>query len=98
MIGEAEGVKQVIWNNVIPTPTALGALPGEGFGEAASFYLNYALNDALDCMKWQFAENSADMSTNPFLPLLLCYEAGAYPFSLGPDSVVLFRFDGPPSS
>lgn len=85
--------RQVIWNSIMTMPSALDALPRQGFGEAARFYISYAHNDALDCMKWQFAERSADMRSNPFLPLLLCYEAGAYPFSLARDSVVLFRFD-----
>lgn len=71
--------RQVIWNSILTMPSALDALPRQGFGEAARFYISYAHNDALDCMKWQFAERSADMRTNPFLPLLLCYEAGAYP-------------------
>ena len=29
---------------------------------------------------------------NPFVPLLRCYRAGGYPFSLDRDTVVLFRF------
>lgn len=89
------GKKQWVWNSIVPTPSALSSLPREGFGEAAAFYFGYAQSDALECMKWQFAENTADLSTNPFLPLLLCYGSGSYPFSLGPDSVTLFRFDGP---
>lgn len=93
VIGDDKGGKQVIWNSTMTAPPELDALPREGFGEAARFYISYANNDALDCMKWQFAERSADMSTNPFLPLLLCYEAGTYPFSLEKESMVLFRFD-----
>jgi len=89
---DATAARQVIWNNVMPTPPALDALPREGFAEAARFYISYAHNDALDCVKWQLAERSDDMTANPFLPLLLCYQAGAYPFSLGRDTVVLFRF------
>lgn len=92
VFGDLKGNKQVIWNSVMPSPPALDALPREGFGETARFYISYAHADALDCMKWQLAEGSSDMSTNPFLPLLLCYQAGAYPFSLGRDAVVLFRF------
>lgn len=92
VIGDSKGAKQVIWNSVLPMPPALDAMPRKGFGEAARFYLGYANGDALDCMKWQFAEHSAEMGTNPFLPLLLCYEAGAYPFSLASDDIVLFRF------
>lgn len=91
-----KGKKQWVWNSIFPTPSALSSLSREGFGEAAGFYFGYAQSDALECMKWQFAENSADLSTNPFLSLLLCYEAGGYPFSLGPENVVLFHFDEQP--
>ena len=98
VMADKNGTKHILWNNVIPTPKGLTPREREGFGEAASFYIGYAQSDAVECMKWQFAENSTDLSTNPFLPLLLCYEAGAYPFSLGPDSVVLFKFDGQPTS
>lgn len=92
-----DGEKQWVWNNLVATPKALDALPrGDELGEAAKFYIGYAMNDALECMKWQFAESSADLSNNPFLPLLLCYEAGGYPFSLGADTVVLFTFEEHP--
>ena len=40
----------------------------------------------------QLVEKTPAMTTNPFLPLILCYGVGAYPFSLGRDSTVLFHF------
>lgn len=89
---DATGNTFVMWNGVMPKITALDALPREPLGESARFYLGYAQGDALDCIKWQFAERSPDLSRNPFLPLLLCYGAGSYPFSIDRDTVVLFRF------
>jgi hypothetical protein len=76
----------------MPKSAALDALPREGRGETARFYLGYAHFDVLDCIKWQLAKGSNDLVDNPFLPLLLCYAAGAYPFSLARDAVVMFRF------
>jgi hypothetical protein len=93
---DANGRQVVLWQSVVPVPADLGTMTRDGFGDAARFYISYAQSDAHECMKWQLAERAPDMSSNPFLPLLLCYEAGAYPFSLGPNSVVLFRFDGEP--
>lgn len=98
VFSDGKGNTHWVWNNIVPTPSAVSAMPRDGFGEAAIFYIGYAQSDALECMKWQFAEGSADLSGNPFLPLLLCYKAGAYPLSLGPDTAVLFRFDGPERS
>lgn len=46
------------------------------------------------CVQWQLAEKHADVGANPLVPLLRCYRAGAYPFSLDRDTVVLFRFTG----
>lgn len=94
-IVDASGSEHVMWNNVMPKVEALDALPRDGFGESARFYIGYAHGDALDCIKWQLAEEHADLSGNPFLPLLLCYQAGAYPFSLDRETVVLFRFREP---
>lgn len=93
VIAGANGTRIPIWNSIFPHPGGLDALPRDHFGEAARFYIRDAHNDALECMKWQFAESSAELNGNPFLPLLLCYGAGAYPFSLGPATAVLFRFD-----
>lgn len=91
--GEPE---QLIWNTVLPMPAGLASLVPDTFGNAASFYVLYAHNDAVDAMKWQLAERSADMRANPFLPLLHCYRAGVYPFSLDRTNVVLFQFAGAP--
>jgi hypothetical protein len=92
------GRRHVVWTSLVSTPDLLRSLEDAAFGNAAHFYADWAKNDAVECMKWQLAENSADLSTNPFLPLLLCYEAGAYPFSLSKDSVVLFNFEGHPTA
>jgi hypothetical protein len=88
VMGVVEGVQQVIWNpQVFPMPEAL-EVARDDFSDAASFYISYARHDALDCVKWQLAERSTDPSSNPFLPLLGCYSAGAYPFSLGRDTII----------
>ncbi|MGE3509588.1 MAG: hypothetical protein AB7N65_11975 [Vicinamibacterales bacterium] len=54
--------------------------------------VGHAQVDAFECVQWQLAENHGDVSANPFVPLVRCYRAGAYPFSLDRDTVVLFRF------
>jgi hypothetical protein len=58
----------------------------------ASWYLSYANMDVTECIEWQLAENTDDLTKNPFAPLLSCYAAGFYPFSLAPNEVVLFGF------
>ncbi len=78
----------VFWTTHVPA-LQLGR---DRFGEAAQFYLGYAHGDVLDAIKWQLAEDDDDTTANPFVPLLHLYAAGAYPFSLGADEVVLFRF------
>jgi hypothetical protein len=61
-------------------------------GEAAAFYLDFANVDAMECVEWQLAERGNEVATNPFLPLTRCYGEHLYPFSLGPEEVVLFSF------
>lgn len=95
---DSNGSEHLVWNNVFPELHALDALPREGFRESADFYLGHAHGDAIECLTWQLAENTAELRGNPFLPLLLCYEAGAYPFSLDRDTVVLFSFDAQTSA
>lgn len=63
--------------------------------ESARFYYEYCTLDFLECIEWQLAEPGAALERNPFYPLLRLYAAGYYPFSLGPDSVVLFSFAQP---
>lgn len=84
----------VFWNTLLPRLPLLDVQPRDHFTDSALFYLGYAHGDVLDAIKWQLVENHDDTRTNPFLPLLHAYAAGAYPFSLGRDEVVLFRFHG----
>ena len=60
--------------------------------DAATFYLSYADMDAIEAIEWQLAEPTCDLVSNPFVPLLACYEEGWYPFVLAADAVVLFAF------
>jgi hypothetical protein len=85
---------QVLWNHFLPELPGLRWGSQDAFSDGAAFYRSYAHGDALQCMQWQLAEGSPELAANPFLPLLRCYRAGAYPFSLGRESVVLFRFRG----
>jgi hypothetical protein len=81
---DANGKEMVFWGHVHPHG-AIGD-PSDGF------YLSYAHGDLLDAIQWQLAERHDDLSSNPFDSLLRCYHAGIYPFSLGPSTVVLFRW------
>lgn len=60
--------------------------------ESGSFYYEYCTMDFVDSIEWQLAEPSAPLAHNPFYLLLRGYAAGYYPFSLGPESVVMFAF------
>jgi hypothetical protein len=79
----------VAWNHVTP---ALGLRDwlDPSAADAAGWYLGYAQADVLECIEWQLAARSDRLDDNPFLPLLRCYAAGFYPFSLAPSEVVLF--------
>ncbi len=84
VVADIPGRPHVMWGNALPRLPELD--------EAAAWYLGYAHNDILDCVKWQLAERTSDTTSNPFVPLVRCYAAGAYPFSLDREHVVLFRF------
>lgn len=90
--GDDHGAPSVIWNNLFPTDTAFAGLAHTAGQESVGFYVGHAQVDAINAIQWQLAENHGDMTENPFVPLVSCYSAGAYPFSLGRDAVVLFRF------
>lgn len=62
--------------------------------EAIGFYLSYANMDLCECLEWQLADGSADLAGNPFVPLMRCYAAGYYPFSIARRSVLMFSFTG----
>ncbi len=81
------GTPSLVWCGPFSEPAGLRT------SESAAFYFQYARMDGIACIEWQLAEANDDASTNPFIPLLRCYRAGAYPFSLGRDAVVLFRFE-----
>lgn len=89
---DANGKASVIWNNLFPAGSALQVISHEPAKESAQFYFGHAQVDAFNCVQWQLAENHGDVTANPFVPLAGCYRAGAYPFSLDRDTVVLFRF------
>jgi hypothetical protein len=61
--------------------------------DVAGWYLSYAQMDVIECIEWQLAERSERLETNPFVPLLRCYAAGFYPFSVRQNEVVLFAFE-----
>ncbi|WP_437686067.1 hypothetical protein [Sorangium sp. So ce176] len=82
----------VLWNRLDPGLDIEACAPRDGV-EPARWYLAYATMDALECIEWQLAEGSDDMEGNPFLPLIRCYAAGLYPFSLDQTTLILFAFD-----
>jgi hypothetical protein len=53
--------------------------------------------DAIAAVEWQLAECDDRLERNPFVPLIRCYQAGFYPFSLGPHEIVLFGCGAPAS-
>jgi hypothetical protein len=81
-----------VWNGFLPAP-ALRDLAQSCAVDSARFYFSHAQGDAFSSIEWQLAEKSDDLDGNPFLPLLGCYGAGGYPFSLDRDTVVIFRFE-----
>jgi hypothetical protein len=80
-----------IWNNLGPKLDLAHAL-APAHAEVARFYLSYACMDLMECVEWQLAERSSELTGNPFLPLVRCYAAGFLPFCLGPSTAVLFGF------
>src|SRR5690242_8790545 len=90
--GDGRGGMTVVWKGFVagyPVDTTPGPMH-----DSAHFYFSYAHQDVIHAVQWQLAENIDDVMRNPFLPLLRCYRAGGYPFSLGRDTIVLFRFAG----
>ncbi|TKC97250.1 hypothetical protein [Polyangium fumosum] len=83
----------VVWNAYVAVDLH-AALPPDRV-KAAQWYLGYANVDFVDCLEWQLAENHDHLDTNPFFPLVQCYGAGAYPFSLSATSYVLHAFARP---
>lgn len=63
--------------------------------ESARFYYEYCAIEFTQSIEWQLAEPGAKLEQNPFHLLLRLYAAGYYPFSMGPDSVVMFSFAQP---
>ena len=83
--------EHVMWTELNPRLALEAHLPRDHV-EPARWYLSYANMDILECIEWQLAEDSDDLEGNPFVPLMRCYAAGVYPFSLGPTTFVLFAF------
>jgi hypothetical protein len=73
-----------------------GAAPESAAVKNLRWYHSYALFDLFEALRWQLAEKSDATTSNPFVPLLDCYAAGHYPFSLGRETAVLFAFDRRP--
>ncbi|MBA3463378.1 MAG: hypothetical protein H0T46_25710 [Deltaproteobacteria bacterium] len=88
----ADGKTMVLWNGLFLPISARPTIAHASSNESAEFYFDHAHADVFHCIQWQLAENHGEPSANPFIPLLRCYRAGAYPFSLDRDTVVLFRF------
>jgi hypothetical protein len=65
--------------------------------EAGWWYQGFADSDFIEALEWQLAEGTDDVETNPFLPLLLGYAHGQYPFVLDASHVVVFGFREPAS-
>ena len=61
--------------------------------EGPAWYASYAVGDFIEALEWQFSTSSGDVSGNPFVPLLLCYAAGYYPFFVSRSEVSLFAFE-----
>lgn len=80
----------VIWNDLGPVLNLQGLNPTHAAD--ANWYLGYARMDMIECIEWQLAEPGGHLDANPFWPLLRCYAAQHYPFSLAPGEVVLFNF------
>lgn len=103
-LDDVNGKPFLVWNagRLASGPTAL--IADKEHQESASFWQGYAWHDLMHAIEWELAapaEPSADpfrsftatgADANPFLPLLACTRAGAYPFSLARDEYVLFRF------
>jgi len=83
----------VVWNVYVEVDLH-ATLPPDHV-KAAGWYLGYANVDFTDCLEWQLAENHDRLDANPFFPLVQCYRAGAYPFSLSPAEYVLHAFARP---
>ena len=82
----------VMWNPLMPK-LELEPWLTPAQAELAAWYLGYADMDVGECIEWQLAERSDDLSGNPFAPLLRCYAEGCLPFGIGPSEVILFAFD-----
>lgn len=91
-IDRDNGTPMVLWNSFLPRISGLKTISHPPATESAEFYTGHAQIDAFNAIQWQLANASDDMTGNPFVPLIRCYRAGAYPFSLDRDTAVLFRF------
>jgi len=80
----------VVWN-LLTEADLRAALPPD-LVETAHWYFSYAQTDLHDCLEWQLAEPHGSLEANPFFPLLQCYAAGGYPFSMSPTLYVLHAF------
>ena len=101
---DVNGKPFLVWNAGRSTKSPVDQIADKEHKESASFWQEYARHDLMHAIEWELAapaEPSADpfrsftptnATANPFVPLLACTRAGAYPFSLARDEYVLFRF------
>jgi hypothetical protein len=83
-------IGDLVIRNAIGPRLDLGVALSPEHVEVAQWYMSYAQMDVLEAIEWQLAENSDRLDGNPFAPLIRCYDAGFYPFSLGSAEVALF--------
>lgn len=78
--------------------TAVWDVPASGFNaadegtRAGGYYASWTTGNLTYALEWQLAEASADLTGNPFVPILRLYAARFYPFVLARDEAVLFAF------
>lgn len=87
----------VIWQSLAPKFEPVVPWPLDVASEAI-WYLSYAQMDVIAAVEWQVAECDERLDRNPFVPLIRCYDAGFYPFSLGPRDLVLFGWAALPKA
>jgi hypothetical protein len=90
-LDDGTGTPSLIWAVGRMFPSPIDRLADAAHRASAAFWFEYAQHDLLHAIEWELAEPTPP-NGNPFLPLLACARAGGYPFALGPDEVVMFRF------
>lgn len=81
----------VVWN-MGPVAVGLAEDTAPERRTAAGWYASYAQMDIIAAVEWQIAASTVDLAGDPFVPLVRCYAARLYPFSLAADRLLLFAF------